>query len=139
MKLISKTLWLSLTATAMTLGLGPGLFAATSTSLQGEADVLFSTVPMGDPTYGRLSQLEKTGLLPTGASQPPLTRYEVAKDILTAQSRYDKIVVAQHRVGVVGDVEGDHHLAAYAVGVTLDHCHDGPDPRLERRIRRVAH
>jgi hypothetical protein len=103
MKLISKTLWLSLTATAMTLGLGSSLFAATSS--QSGADVLFSTVPMGDPTYSRLSQLEKAGLLPAGASQPPLTRYEVAQDILTAQNRYHQIVVTDADTDMLPSVE----------------------------------
>ena len=44
-----------------------------------------------------------------------------------------------HGVDVVGDVEGDHHLAAHAVGVAVDHRHDRLDPGLERRIGRVAH
>ena len=107
MKLISKTLFLSLTATAMTLGLGSGLFASPSPQgASGENRVdLFSTVPMGDPTYGRLSELEKTGLLPAGAAQPPLTRYEVAQDILTAQSRYHQIVVADADTDMLPSVE----------------------------------
>jgi hypothetical protein len=103
MKLISKNLSRFLTVTAMTLVMGPGLFAATPP--QGDPAVLFSTVPMGDPTYSQLSQLEETGLLPAGAAQPPLTRYEVARDILMAQNRYHQIVVADADTDMLPSVE----------------------------------
>ena len=100
MKPISKLLLFFLTAAT-----APALFAAQVPGATPAVDALFSTVPMGDPTYSRLSQLEKSGLLPAGASAAPLTRYEVAKDILTAQSRYDKIVVAQADTDMLPSVE----------------------------------
>jgi hypothetical protein len=100
MKPISKLSLFFLTAV-----MAPALFAAQVPGTTPAIDALFSTVPMGDPTYSRLSQLEKTGLLPTGAAEAPLTRYEVAQDILTAQSRYDKIVVAQADTDMLPSVE----------------------------------
>ncbi len=105
MKRISKNLSLPLTAAALTLGLSPALFASTDPVPQQNSAVLFSTVPLGDSTYGRLSQLEKAGLLPAGAAQPPLTRYEVAQDILTAQNRYHQIVVADADTDMLPSVE----------------------------------
>jgi hypothetical protein len=100
MKPISKLLLFFLTALT-----APALFAAQVPGTAPDITVLFSTVPMGDPTYSRLSQLEKTGLLPAGAAEAPLTRYEVAQDILMAQSRYDKIVVAQADTDMLPSVE----------------------------------
>jgi hypothetical protein len=101
MKLTSKIL-LALISAATVLT-GPALFA--SAGPQASVDVLFSTVPTGDSTYDRLNQLEKTGLLPAGASRAPLTRYEVAQDILTAQSRYQQIVVAAADTDMLPAVE----------------------------------
>lgn len=94
MKPISKSFFFLL------LWAGSGAFA---TELSPQP--LFSTVPVGDPTYNQLQQLEKTGLLSSGASQPPLTRYEVAQDILTAQARYKEIVVAQVDMNMLPSVE----------------------------------
>ncbi len=56
---------------------------------------LFDFVPPGDPTYHQLKQLEATGLLKKGASGNTLTRFEVAKLILSAEAKYGEIVVAQ--------------------------------------------
>ncbi|HJT24360.1 MAG TPA: hypothetical protein VJ873_07265, partial [bacterium] len=55
----------------------------------------FSVVPSNDPTYGQLQQLEASGLLPEGASQGPLTRFEVAQRIFKADKKFKEIVVAQ--------------------------------------------
>ena len=55
---------------------------------------LFNSVPAGDPTYNQLLQLEKAGLLPAGASQKSLTRFEVAENIWKAEKKYKEIVVA---------------------------------------------
>ncbi len=54
----------------------------------------FKPVPANDPTYAQLQQLEDSGLLPQGASQKELTRYEVAKLIWKARENYKQIVVA---------------------------------------------
>ncbi|HVM33077.1 MAG TPA: hypothetical protein VMU88_08085, partial [bacterium] len=69
-------------------------FALLGKAWAGSAD-LFAVVPAVDPTYEKLGQLEKAGLLPPGASGAPLTRYEVARDIVSAQDRYRVLVVAQ--------------------------------------------
>jgi hypothetical protein len=79
----SKTLLLAIGALFLTMGCA---FASTSD--------LFSTVPLGDPTYDKLSQLEQGGFLPLGSSKKLLTRYEVAQFIWKAQRNYDAIVVA---------------------------------------------
>jgi hypothetical protein len=58
-------------------------------------DSLFDIVPKGDVTYSQLKQLEKAGLIKTGAGDDLLTRFEVAKLIRDAESKYEEIVVAQ--------------------------------------------
>ncbi len=60
-----------------------------------QLDGLFSVVPAGDPTYVQLGDLEKAGLLVPGASQGPLTRYEVAERVFQAREQFHEIVVAQ--------------------------------------------
>lgn len=59
------------------------------------ANAIFDQVPAGDPTYASLEKLENAGLLPAGAAQPPLSRYDVALDISKARGKYDQIVLAQ--------------------------------------------
>ncbi len=59
------------------------------------SDTLFSVVPSNDPVYGQLHQLSEAQLLTPGEANPPLTRFDVARDIQKAQDRYDAIVVAQ--------------------------------------------
>jgi hypothetical protein len=56
---------------------------------------LFSIVPSDDPAYGQLHGLENAGFLPEGASQPYLTRLEVAQRIFMAEKKMNEIVVAQ--------------------------------------------
>ncbi len=56
---------------------------------------VFDLVPAGDPTYAQLQQLEDTGLLPPGASQGPLTRFEVAQRVYGAQQKLKEILLAQ--------------------------------------------
>jgi hypothetical protein len=104
MKPISKSFFFLL------LWAGSGTFAA-----ELSPQPLFSTVPVGDPTYSQLRLLEQTGLLPSGASQPPLTRYEVAQDILTAQARYKEIVVAQVDMNMLPSVEDLSNMGSAAV------------------------
>ncbi|MGH7738978.1 MAG: hypothetical protein ACREL1_02420 [bacterium] len=84
MKPISKAL-------ALLLLLGVPVMAGAAM----DPSVLFSTVAPGDSTYARLKNLEKVGWLPAGASQGPLTRYEVTQDILEAQKNSRGMVVAQ--------------------------------------------
>jgi len=60
----------------------------------GRADELFSPVPGGDPTYVRLRKLEAIGLLEASDVKAPLTRFEVANDILKADRKYRELVVA---------------------------------------------
>lgn len=85
MKPVSKITILIL----LSFGLAGGAFAAAA------AGNPFAVVPAGDPTYAELRQLETAGLLPAGASQGPLTRFEVAERVFSAQRNYKEIVVAQ--------------------------------------------
>lgn len=55
---------------------------------------LFTVVPANDPVYGQLHQLSEAQLLSPSEVNPPLTRFDVAQDILQARDRYDAIVVA---------------------------------------------
>src|SRR5690349_11377824 len=73
--------------------LGLGLLLGTSVGLA--ATDPFALVPSGDPTYGQLQQLEASGLLPEGASQGPLTRFEIAQRIFKADKKFKEIIVAQ--------------------------------------------
>ena len=77
------------------------LWAADST---GVTD-LFAVVQAQDATYAKLSQLEKAGLLPAGSSRAPLTRYEVAEDILTAKNRYQQIALASDDASMLPSVD----------------------------------
>ena len=77
------------------------LSAAAATSVPD----LFAVVRAGDATYAELGQLEKAGLLPAGASQAPLTRYEVAEDIVTAQNRYQQIALASDDASMLPSVD----------------------------------
>src|SRR5665213_3666149 len=61
----------------------------------------FEVVPAGDPTYGQLRQLENGGLLPAGASNRPLTRFDVAQKVWDAQQKLREIVVAQADMDLV--------------------------------------
>jgi hypothetical protein len=58
-------------------------------------DPMFSVVPANDPVYVQLHQLSDAQLLTPGEAKAPLTRFDVARDIQTAQDRYDTIIVAQ--------------------------------------------
>ncbi|HXL72318.1 MAG TPA: hypothetical protein VN963_01725 [bacterium] len=91
MTLISK---LMLVLFAAFLFLTEGSFAAMDSNA-------FEVVPTGDPTYGQLQQLENGGLLPSGASQGPLTRFDVAQKIWDAQQKLKEIVVAQADMDLV--------------------------------------
>jgi hypothetical protein len=77
------------------------LWAADST---GVSD-LFAVVQAQDATYAQLDQLEKAGLLPAGSSRAPLTRYEVAEDILTAKNRYQQIALASDDAAMLPSVD----------------------------------
>jgi hypothetical protein len=57
-------------------------------------DSLFTVVPPTDPVYGQLRQLSEAQLLTPQESQGPLTRFDVAMDILKARDHYEGIVVA---------------------------------------------
>ncbi len=70
------------------------IFTGTTASRAATTD-LFSIVPDGDPTYQKLAQLAKAGLLKKDAAASPLTRYDVARSILKAQQKYDELVMAQ--------------------------------------------
>lgn len=72
-----------------------GFFFAVAGGFAAEAPNPFTVVPSNDPSYGELLQLETNGLLPAGASQGPLTRFEIAQRIFKAEKKYDEIVVAQ--------------------------------------------
>jgi hypothetical protein len=58
-------------------------------------DFLFDIVPKSDATYAQLKQLENVGWIKKGSGDDLLTRFEVAKLILGAESKYEEIVVAQ--------------------------------------------
>ena len=58
------------------------------------ADELFAPVAAGDPTYRHLRKLEAIGLLEASDVKAPLTRFEVANDILKADRKYRELVVA---------------------------------------------
>jgi len=68
-------------------------------------DALFSVVPADDPVYGQLRQLIDARLLSPGEMAPPLTRFDVARDILKARARYDEIVVADAHSPVVSSAD----------------------------------
>jgi len=57
------------------------------------SDTLFTVVPAADPVYGQLHQLSDAGLLTPSDTNAPLTRYDVALDILKARDQYQEIVV----------------------------------------------
>jgi hypothetical protein len=57
-------------------------------------NTLFTVVSENDPVYGQLHQLAETGLLSPQDAKAPLTRFDVARDILKAQDQYDEIVLA---------------------------------------------
>jgi hypothetical protein len=80
---------------SLSLALALLLLGLAGVSWSAVSDNLFSVVPSSDSTYAQLQQLEKAGLLGRGSSEAPLTRYEVADLILTAEKRYKDIVVAQ--------------------------------------------
>jgi hypothetical protein len=69
-------------------------FLATGEVLASTNADLFKPVPAGDSTYIKLQSLELAGLIPVGAADKTLTRYEVADLILNAQKNYKAIVVA---------------------------------------------
>ncbi len=71
-----------------------GFFLAQVKSVALAGDNLFTVVPANDSTYESLQQLEQAGLLTSGSSRAPLTRFEVAGLIMKAQKKYDEIVVA---------------------------------------------
>ena len=49
-----------------------------------------------------------------------------------------QVVVAAHGVEIVGDVEGEHHLAADALGVAVDRAHHGAGARVEGAGRAIG-
>ena len=49
------------------------------------------------------------------------------------------IVMAQHLVQIVGDVEREHHLLARPVRQLVDDLHHRRDAFVQRRVRRVRH
>ncbi len=69
-------------------------FLATGEIAASTSADLFKAVPAGDATYVKLQTLELAGLIPAGAADKTLTRYEVADLILNAQKNYKAIVVA---------------------------------------------
>ena len=50
-----------------------------------------------------------------------------------------RVVVLEHPVELVADVEGEHHLAAGAVGELVDDVHHRLHPLGKRRMGRVGH
>ena len=70
------------------------------------------------------------------AGRPTLFRLTITH---VPPAREHRVVVPEHRVDLVGDVEGVHHLLAGPVGVVVDHAHHRLDPPLQRRVRRVGH
>ena len=58
-----------------------------------------------------------------------------ARHYAGAAFREDQIVAPSHLVDLSGQVEGEHHLLAGPIGVTIDDLHDRPRARVARRIR----
>src|SRR3954468_7219756 len=50
----------------------------------------------------------------------------------------DKVVAAAHLVQFTGEVEGEHHLPAVPLGMTVDHRHHRADALVEGAVRAVA-
>ncbi len=115
MKSASKTYSLLLLAV---LFLGSPLRAADS------SNSIFSAVPGNDPVYAQLQQLADAGLLSPMDVRAPLTRFDVAQDILKAQSKYDGIVVADAQTGTAVGQGGTPYAqraptVIYKAGVVL--------------------